>query len=173
MSNNFGKKLETTAEPIHQDVVDTYAQIRFHEPSQNFLAEHSNVVVSVWISEYNRQVNDDSFFFNVYDTQGSRVTGGTITGMTDDYLDWVELDISDTDLTIGETYTVVLTNDTARWGFGYATSDKYSGGELFSSQNTDLVPANRSYDLTFRVTPVPQALPSSAEPTDAVFEDWI
>ncbi len=154
--------------PIQQNVVDNYAQIQHFGPvGQSFVAEDIYVTADFWITEYNQFVapSDYDISFSLYEgtgTGGNLVGAGSLSGLSDGFLGWAGFDLSAYILNIGSTYSLMIDNDNARWGFGFAESNLYSSGQLILSQDpTNIFPNYSQYDMAFRINPVQVTEPFS------------
>ena len=152
--------------PIEQNVVDSYGQINHFGPvGQSFVAEDSFVTADLWITEYNQHIDPTDYDISYYlyegtGSSGALIGGGTYSGLTDDYAGWVEFDLSMYSLNVGSTYSVMVYNDNARWGFGFTQSDLYSGGQLLLSQDpNNSFPGFDQYDAAFRINPTTASVP--------------
>jgi hypothetical protein len=152
------------ASPIYQDAISTYAQIRHFGPvGQSFIAEDNHVRAKFWIAECNQHIAPSDYDIDYYLYEGTGADGTLLGshkyfGLTDGYIGWIEFDVSEHALTIGNTYSVMLNNDNARWGFGFAKSDHYAGGHLILSQDPhNTFPGSELYDATFQIVPEPSS----------------
>lgn len=153
--------------PIQQNVVDNYVQLNHFGPvGQSFIAEYSQVSATVWISDYNQQVDPSDFeiSYDVYEgtgTAGLLVGSGEFSVPTDGYLGWATLNLSEYVLQIGDTYSIMLNNGNARWSIGFSETDSYAGGQMILSQDPhNLFPDYSQYDLAFQLDSVSVTEPS-------------
>ena len=110
-------------------------QIQVGEPiGQTFTAISGNplATISMYIADMNASVapDDYSLTFELYEgigTGGRRLGTREYTALTDGFSGFVEMDFSSVTLKEGDEYTVVLDNDTARWG-RVACGNQVAGG---------------------------------------------
>jgi hypothetical protein len=133
-------------------------QIQAGEPiGQTFtaVADSRLSTISMYIADMNANVapDDHSVTFELYEGLG---TGGRLLGrreytaLTDDFSGFVTVDFSSVTLTANEMYTMVLKNDTARWG-RVACGNQYGGGTALYADAP-----SPSADALFRVEWFPE-----------------
>ena len=110
-------------------------QIQAGEPiGQSFTAISGNrlATIAAYVADMNAETapDDYSVSFTLYEGLG---TGGRYLGqrdytnLVDSSAGWVEVDFGEVTLAAGQAYTLVLENDTARWG-RVASGNQYAGG---------------------------------------------
>lgn len=125
-------------------------QIQFFSPiGQSFIAEDSLVDIELFIRPINPTfpISDISATLYVGEGVGGSVLDTATLSPAAGTIDWVKF-FDDVTLTIGTSYTAVLTSTTAYWGLGVALNS-YAGGVGYESGVA--VPDRPDYSI--RVTP--------------------
>ena len=167
VTDNDGDSFTTPAvmEPMsYEGGVHSGAQIQAWSPiGQSFVAQSPRIgTVGVFITDYNATIDDHSISIDLYAGEGA---GGTllatreVEAIPDGHYDFVEVDFSSVTLDVGSAYSIMLRNDTIRWGVPFSFTDAYAGGSMIKAGVPEPV------DLGFRVLPL---LPDMARPTVSV-----
>jgi len=142
---------------IIQPLVGSIWQIQHHAPTgQSFTAEDPHVSVGFWIEDMNPlsgPLADLSVeLFEGIGASGTLLASGTISGLTPDYAGFFDVDFTSVALTVGQSYTAIISSTSPRGGIRSSSPDPYPGGALI------LYGTETIYrDATFRV--VPQTIP--------------
>jgi hypothetical protein len=126
-------------------------QIQHHAPTgQSFTAEDPYVSIGFWIEDMNPlsgPLADLSVeLFEGVGTSGTSLASGTISGLTPDYEGFFDVDFTSVALTVGQSYTAIISSTSPRGGIR-SMGDLYPGGALI------LYGAETDGDATFRVVP--------------------
>lgn len=141
---------------ILQDQHNFNSTIFFHEPfGQSFTAEDANIAaIAFYVTDANAHVGPDfSIVMHLYAGVGD---GGTLlatktnaTALSDGFHGYLDFDFSDVPLTVGDSYTAFISNDTHRWAVdSQLGGDPYAGGVHIRFGT--IAPDD---DIRFRVTP--------------------
>ena len=144
---------------IIQDTDSGSIQILYHSPvGQSFTATDTDIgYVGFMIEPYNQDINDLSLTMSLYEGAGD-FSSPLLTksfSLSNNYFDWLDLDVSAYSFTQNAVYTVGISNDTVEWGVSINWGgNPYSGGMAYLY--LDNGGTSSSSDLRFRVGPVGQ-----------------
>ena len=131
---------------------DTTTPIKAFSPlGQTFTAISNNRLssVSLYLADMNAPAApaDHSVTISLYEGTGTTRLLGTrdYTALTDGYVGRVDVSFNTVTLVAGRTYTIAVSNDTARWGL-ISTTNRYAGGTAWTSGA-----AEPGADAAFRV----------------------
>jgi PEP-CTERM motif-containing protein len=161
----------STAAPIIQSTIMEARQIA---PwlGQTFTAEDAAIgVAGVWVTDFTFNPNGDlpssdtTIDYDLYEGVGQ---GGTLlatrtfSGLANLFDGFADVSFAGVSLIVGNTYTLLVRNDTFEWGAGSAWSQ---GGTLYAG-GTALLPPDGGAgipprDLTFHVFPAPVPEPAT------------
>ncbi|NLE00098.1 MAG: hypothetical protein GX640_09495 [Fibrobacter sp.] len=148
------------AGPIYQDQSDQWSQIFYSSPlGQTFRAEDHYITFGFFIDDGNRNSGPNDYSIDYLLYEGSGVNGSLLstkqfTGLYDNYRGYAIVDFSEINLSIGATYTVIVSNDNPRWGIFLSNRDVYSEGSLIMGGS----PLDFC-DAQFRVEPISKSIP--------------
>jgi len=131
---------------------DTTTPIKAFSPlGQTFTAISNNRLssVSLYLADMNAPAApaDHSVTISLYEGAGTtRLLGSRdYTALTDGFIGRVDVNFNTVTLVAGRTYTIAVSNDTARWGL-ISTANRYAGGTAWTSGA-----AEPGADAAFRV----------------------
>ncbi|MEP0754933.1 PEP-CTERM sorting domain-containing protein [Trichocoleus sp. Lan] len=149
----LGEIQQASAASIIQDQTDGAYQILAFSPiGQTFTAEDTFIKsIGFYIKDFNPTAapNDFSITINLYKgTSGVFLGSGVFDDLVDGFEGYADVDFSYIALTVGDTYTAIVEDDTVRWGLSIASDlgDPYPGGVAITNGNLQ-----DNIDTRFRV----------------------
>jgi hypothetical protein len=163
----LGEVGQASAASIIQDQTDGTYQILFFSPiGQTFTAEDTFIKsIGFYVRDFNPTAapNDFSITINLYKgTSGVFLGSGVFDDLVDGFQGYADVDFSSIALTVGDTYTAIVEDDTVRWGLSIASDlgNLYPGGVLIANGNLQDNIDTRFRVLTAETESVPE--PNSA-----------
>jgi len=124
---------------IIQDQGSGGTQIFSHSPiGQTFTAVDAQISsIGLYIDDANASLAPDDFDVTLSLYEGVGIAGTFLgsrifTGLFDNFEGYADVDFSSVSLTVGDTYTVIVANDTVRWFLKREEGDPYKCGSLIS-----------------------------------------
>lgn len=153
----------THAGLIIQSERNTGQQILQYTPvGQSFTAEDPWVSIGFWIEDWNQFAGPIDLSIELFEgigTGGTSLGSAPIEGLSPDFVGFFDADFTFVPLTVGQSYTAIISSTSARGGVFSFNADLYPGGVYI--RRGVLSPG---YDAAFRVQPQEAPIPTPVIP---------